>query len=70
MALGMWIVEGKKTLAALTYLVSAGALSRFFSGERWPAEQIHKLRKQMSEELIHPWYGGYEGGLQMLEGAW
>jgi hypothetical protein len=44
MALGMWIAEGKKGLAALTYLVSEGALSRFFNGERWPAEQIQKLR--------------------------
>jgi len=58
MALGMWIAEGKKTLAALTYLVSEEALSRFFNGERWPKEEIHKLRKQMSEELIRSWYGG------------
>jgi hypothetical protein len=58
MALGMWIAEGKKRLAALIYLVSEGALSRFFNGERWPAEQIQKLRGQMSEELLHSWYGG------------
>jgi len=58
MALGMWIAEGKKKLAALTYLVSEGALSRFFNGRRWPKEEIHKLRQQMSEELIRSWYGG------------
>lgn len=57
MALGMWIAEGKKTLAALTYLVSEGALSRFFNGERWPALKIRELRRQMSEELIHSWCG-------------
>jgi hypothetical protein len=32
MALGMWIAEGKKRLAALTYLVSEGALSGSSTG--------------------------------------
>lgn len=58
MALGMWIAEGKKVLAALTYLVSAGALSRFFNGTRWPAQAIRDWRRQLSEELIEEWYGG------------
>jgi hypothetical protein len=53
MALGMWIIERKKRLAALTYLVGEGALSQFSNGRRWPREQIHRLRQQMSEELIH-----------------
>jgi hypothetical protein len=53
MALGMWIIEGEKRPAALTYLVGEGALSRFSNGRRWPREQIHRLRQQMSEELIH-----------------
>ncbi len=58
MALGMWIAEGKKVLAALTYLVSSGALSRFFNGERWPAGLIEQERRRLSEELIGKWYGG------------
>jgi hypothetical protein len=58
MALGMWITEGKKVLAALTYLVSLGALSRFFNGEGWPFQAIREWRRQLSEELIGAWYGG------------
>ena len=58
MALGMWIAEGKKVLAALTYLVSLGALSRFFNGEGWPSQAIREWRRQLSQELIEEWYGG------------
>jgi len=58
MALGMWIAEGKKVRAALTYLVSEGALSRFFGGDRWPSQTIREGRKQLSEEWIELWYGG------------
>ena len=58
MALGMWLAEGKKVLAALTHLVSLGALSRFFNGEDWPSPAIRAWRWRLSEELIRLWYGG------------
>jgi len=58
---GICITDGKKTLKALSYLVSDSALSRLFNGEKWPTEAIREIQRELAVELIKRWYWNKRG---------
>jgi len=61
MVIGICITDGKRSLKALSYLVSSPALSRFFNGGKWPSKLIKQVQRKLALNLIKRHYWNTRG---------